>query len=92
MNFQLDIIKMKERMVKIMKLSKRIETEIVEELSEEVKKQLLEKVKFLKKNHEKYPDFDLLRTHEQLEIAYEELFGTIKVNDDQTLVDWYIEL
>jgi hypothetical protein len=99
MNFQLDIIKMKERMVKIMKLVKRIETESTEELSEEVKKQLLEKVEFLKKepieNHNnswEYSDFNLLRCHEQLEVAYEELFGSSPaVNDDQFLLDWYIE-
>jgi len=82
-----------------MKLVKRIEIESVEELSEEVKKQLLEKVEFLKKepieNHNnswEYSDFNSLRHHEQLEIAYEELFGSkIATNNDQTLLDWYIE-
>lgn len=82
-----------------MKLVKRIEIESTEELSEEIEKQLLEKVEFLKKepieNHNnswEYFDFNLLRSHEQLEIAYEELFGSkIATNNEQILLDWYIE-
>jgi hypothetical protein len=81
-----------------MKLIKRIETESIEDIPEEVEKQLLEKVEFLKKepieNHNnswEYSDFNSLRYHEQLEVAYEELFGTIRANDDQTSIGWYIE-
>jgi len=82
-----------------MKLVKRIEIESTEELSEEIEKQLLEKVEFLKKelieNHNnswEYSDFNLLRSHEQLEIAYEELFGEPVVGENDLLTDWYIEL
>ncbi len=81
-----------------MKIKKRITVDKCIDIPKDVEEQLKRRIEFLKNtpiekhnNSWEYDNFNILKYHEQLEIAYEDLFGEPEAGDNEELIDWYIE-